>query len=144
MGMGLITHLQSLSRLCLCHLLRLCPIDVKSKVIWPHSCSLTSPASTSQIWSCTTWVFSYHWYQYFSLLFYPRWHQVNGVSWTLPYVNHTDRKLGRCRLLCSSVYSMYFESPPPSPSGVVPPSQPSLSPSCLLTCFYQLPRPTIY
>ena len=59
-GMGLTPHVQSLSQLCLGYLLQLCGIDVKSKVIWPHSRSLTYPASTSHIWTCTTWICSYH------------------------------------------------------------------------------------
>ena len=39
--------------------------------------------------------------------------KCHPVSWTLPYVNQTDRKLGRCRLVHGSLYSLIFESPPP-------------------------------
>ena len=74
----------------------------------------------------------------FSLLLHPRQHQVNGIASPCimdpTYANHTDRKLGRCRLVCGSVYSLYFEFPPSS-SGVVsslPPFPLPLMPSDLL------------
>ena len=63
----------------------------KIEVLLPHSCFLTSAASTSHICSCTNWVCSYHWYQAFSLLLCPRQNQVTLYNRLYPmWITQTE------------------------------------------------------
>ena len=105
----------------------------------PKSCSLTSPAFTSEIWTCTYLGLQFSLVSIFSLLLNPRRRQVKCINATLyhgphpMWIKQTESSDGAD--LCAVQYIYCTLNLPP---GVVP------SPSCHLNLCFRPHRPSVY